>query len=65
MEIGTEAAQFPEMEYFNGIFVAVLGSIDLAQPRLPRSTNLFKGLVSSDRIVELFLRKMGPDSRPY
>ncbi len=23
VEIGTEAAQFPEMEYINGIFVAV------------------------------------------
>jgi hypothetical protein len=26
-EIGTEAAQFPEKEYINGIFVAVLSSL--------------------------------------
>ncbi len=25
VEIGTEAAQFPEKEYINGIFVAVCG----------------------------------------
>jgi hypothetical protein len=25
VEIGTEAAQFPEKEYINGIFVAVYG----------------------------------------
>jgi hypothetical protein len=26
VEIGTETAQFPEKEYMNGIFVAVLGA---------------------------------------
>ncbi len=25
LEIGTEAAQFPDKEYINGIFLAVLG----------------------------------------
>jgi hypothetical protein len=29
VEIGTEAAQFPEMEYINGIFVAVWSRISL------------------------------------
>jgi hypothetical protein len=28
VEIGTEAAQFPEKEYINGIFVAVWACID-------------------------------------
>ncbi len=28
MEIGTEAAQFPEKDYINGIFVVVVGSSD-------------------------------------
>jgi hypothetical protein len=27
VEIGTEAAQFPEKEYINGIFVAVQGGM--------------------------------------
>jgi hypothetical protein len=27
VEIGTEAAQFPEKEYINGIFVAVLNAV--------------------------------------
>jgi hypothetical protein len=28
VEIGTEAAQFPEKEYINGIFLAVQGQLD-------------------------------------
>jgi hypothetical protein len=28
VEIGTEAAQFPEMEYINAIFIAVRAFID-------------------------------------
>ncbi len=27
VEIGTEAAQFPEKEYINGIFVAMYGNM--------------------------------------
>ncbi len=36
LEIGTEAAQFPEKEYMNGIFVAVYISISQhkAQPAI-------------------------------
>jgi hypothetical protein len=30
MEIGTEAAEFPEKEYINGIFVAVYDKINSA-----------------------------------
>jgi hypothetical protein len=30
VEIGTEAAQFPEKEYINGIFLAVWGGSALA-----------------------------------
>jgi hypothetical protein len=29
VEIGTEAAQFPEKKYINGIFVAVCGMTDM------------------------------------
>jgi hypothetical protein len=29
VEIGTEAAQFPEKEYINGIFVAVYHSLNI------------------------------------
>jgi hypothetical protein len=46
VEIGTEAAQFPEKEYINGTAVAVwLLKADLEQP-----TNLYlgKGTVSLD-----------------
>ncbi len=34
VEIGTEAAQFPEKEYINGIFVAVRGARRLADSNL-------------------------------
>jgi hypothetical protein len=35
VEIGTEAAQFPEKEYINGIFVAVQGAVNMDSRPLP------------------------------
>ncbi len=34
VEIGAEAAQFPEKEYINGIFVAVCATATKAKPAL-------------------------------
>ncbi len=42
MEIGTEAAQFPEEEYINGIFVAVYSMLSAAE-----HSNLEKGLYTA------------------
>ncbi len=44
MEIGTEAAQFPEKKHINGIFVAVQGTV------IPISNPVLKGIVDN-RIV--------------
>jgi hypothetical protein len=35
VEIGTEAAQFPEKEYVNGICVAVQGAVNMESRPLP------------------------------
>jgi hypothetical protein len=42
VEIGIEAAQFPEKKYINGIFVAVQHSYILMLTKLSGS-NIFKG----------------------
>jgi hypothetical protein len=34
VEIGTETTQFPEMEYINGIFLAVYGKEEARVPSL-------------------------------
>ena len=41
VEIGTEAAQFPKMEYMNEIFVAVWGVINSRLVSKPIFVNLF------------------------
>ncbi len=61
LEIGTEAAQFPEKEYISGIFLAVCSTyrVDLFASRLKESTLFIgysavfmeKGTVFSKRVT--------------
>ncbi len=39
VEIGAEAALFPEKEYIKGIFVAVYTTVDFVQTRWNKRTN--------------------------
>jgi hypothetical protein len=46
VEIGTEAAQFPEKEYINGIFVAVYKTEAPYDPKHLFYETAFKGTVA-------------------
>ncbi len=50
-EIGTEAAQFPEKEYINGIFVAVHGEADSAQRHRQSRTDVLLCTFESMKVL--------------
>ncbi len=55
VKIGTEAAQFPDKEYINGIFVAVLSIQHMHRMYLQSMYNLFAEYSTSHRINKLKL----------
>jgi hypothetical protein len=57
VEIGTEAPQFPEKEYINGIFVAVRvhEKLDLQLQGLPAAAAILNGKPSFQKVKKEFI----------